>query len=108
MKKEKQHFVPKSYLKNFCVDETDHFYASRNIRRQNKWGKPRNRHISSVCYSLDIYDVNSQFAQRFDIPENYVEKNAFWYEGDFLKKLLLQIDAQGLEIGILQNFPISI
>lgn len=105
MSRENQHFVPKAFLKNFCISGKETIYRSRFIRFTNKWESPVSKHISSICYRENFYNVSPEFAKKNEIPQNYVERNAFWYEKGFLDELIQKIENETIKHADTEKLP---
>lgn len=111
MNNENQHFVPKSYLKNFCFKDSSKLYSSRFINHTKKWvSSSKEKHISSICYEEDIHDISARLAQEEGIQIDFIEKKMFWHEGDYLKNLIDKINSETLtqsNINMLPEFYLS-
>ena len=105
MDNENQHFVPRSFLKNFCINGTSEIYLSRFIEHNKKWTNPISRHIRSICYLGDIYDLSPDLAEKKGISTDFVERNAFWYEKDYLENLILKIENESIEQSDIKELP---
>jgi hypothetical protein len=103
--KENQHFVPKAFLKNFCISGKSEIYQSRFIEFNQKWVNPISKHTNSICYSEDIYDVGAEFAKKNDVPTDYVERNAFWYERGFMDELIKKIETETVHKSDIEKLP---
>jgi hypothetical protein len=76
MSSEKQHTVPKAYLREFTRDNKGFFFEA-DIKTE----KTRNAHVNNVCYQSDFYNMPSPLLQRYDLSQaDYLERNAFLYE----------------------------
>ncbi|MFT5580935.1 MAG: hypothetical protein ACI9G9_000174 [Psychromonas sp.] len=98
MNQEHQHYVPKSYLRNFCIDETEKVHRSKYILHQNKWLISPPKHINQICYGQDFYDILNEIAVGNDIDIDVVERKAFWYEKSYLKDLIHGVDHQSFDV----------
>lgn len=75
----KQHYVPKCYLEGFADRKNLAFRISKKAILNGLRAKPRQQHISSMCYDKNIYTINKQSAsntfQIHELDELFVEQN---------------------------------
>ena len=77
---EKQHYVPKVYLKHFTED--GHFYSA--TAKGKYYSGPQKKHTNEVCYISDFYDQkNLQEESKI----KFIERNAFSYEDRDLSRI---------------------
>lgn len=88
LKSQRQHFVPKSYLTNFCLNDSKELFRSRFILQRNVWSAPKLKNIEQICYGPDMYDLHRSFANENQVDMDHIEKFAFWYEREFLNKIV--------------------
>lgn len=105
MNKENQHYVPKAFLKNFCINGKEEIFRSRFIEFKRNWMKPISKHINSICYLEDFYDVSPEFAERNGISQDYIERNAFWYEKGFMNNLIKKIENESIQQEDTEKLP---
>lgn len=87
MDNQKQHYVPKVYLKQFSKNKSGHFYAagpkSNNLRSINP------RHVEQVCYLDNFYTLKNETSESVNVKDrNFLEKNAFHYESRLLPRII--------------------
>jgi hypothetical protein len=80
MDKQRHHYVPKIYLRQFTKELKGHFFSAGP--KPDLLRTIKNRHISEICYLDNFYTLNkSETLQRYSIEDrNFIEKNAFNYE----------------------------
>jgi hypothetical protein len=99
---ENQHYVPKSYLKQFSSSNLNEIYAIEFIKTTGIWTPPRRYHINTICFTGDFYNLDSKRADHHKVKKDVIERNAFWYEKNFISDIVEQ--AEGKKIGV-QTIP---
>ncbi|MCJ8291411.1 MAG: DUF4238 domain-containing protein [Crocinitomicaceae bacterium] len=105
MKKENQHFLPRAFLKHFCIDRKSEIYESRFIGSNEKWLKPISKHTNSISYSEDIYNVSLEFAKKNGISSEFVERNSFWYEKGYMDELISKVENDTVQQSDIEKLP---
>lgn len=93
---ENQHYVPKSYLKQFIATESDEVFAIQFFKAGNKWSRPKKYHINSICFSGDFYNLDSRIADYHSVNKDTIERDAFWYEKHFIADIVEHAKKQQL------------
>lgn len=83
---QRQHYVPKVYLRQFSENRSGHFYAAgpkphlENIRM---------KHVEHVCFFENYYTLKDETKIHLNVDDhNYIEKNAFGYESRLLRRII--------------------
>ncbi len=92
MKEENQHFVPRSFLRNFCVSGKEELFRSTFIPYRNVWYKPQLKHVNQICYGPDLYDLHESMAKAHGVEKDHIERFAFWYEKEFIAQLIGEVE----------------
>lgn len=106
---EKQHYVPKSYLKQFCLLEDETLFGTRFINSINK-SCTEKYNINSICYDVDFYNLNEIQTSFHSVSEDIIERKAFWYERTFISEIVKKAQSKTLNeslIGDLAFFMLS-
>lgn len=91
---ENQHYVPKSYLKQFSSYNSDEVYAIQFIEAADKWSQPIKYHINSICWAGDFYNLDSNLTDYHNIDVDIIERDAFWYERYFIANIVKQAEGK--------------
>lgn len=85
---EKQHYVPRAYLKFFTENSKGHFFRAGPKPEFLSNVKPK--HISEVCYVSDFYKINKEETlKKYSIEDkNFIEKKAFEYEKKAIRQVI--------------------
>ncbi len=87
MNKQRQHYVPKVYLKEFTRDRSGHFYAAGP--RPKHLTSIDYRHVEQVCYSHNFYTLRENTKDQAEVEDNnFLEKKAFDYEKRLLPRII--------------------
>nr|WP_294858772.1 DUF4238 domain-containing protein [uncultured Fluviicola sp.] len=105
MNNERQHFVPRTYLKNFCIKSTTDLFKTKFINQKSTWSNPLLSNINSICYDFDFYDIHENAAKENQVPQDFIEKSIFWYEKDFISNLISQIEQEEVHESTLSKIP---
>lgn len=100
---ENQHYVPKSYLKQFLASKTDEIFAIQFIKASDKWSRPKKYHINSICFSGDFYNLDSKIADYHNVNKDIIERDAFWYEKHFIADIVEQADKKQLNVNSISD-----
>lgn len=89
----KHHYVPESYLKKFCFDDSG-FLFSLKVKSQYSPEPIKRINKSAICYQPNLYKISSQKAlERLGIPDAYhLEKSLFDYENSTLEEIINDLD----------------
>ena len=92
---EKQHFVPKVYLRNFIDEKIKGIYGFK-IKSPYTKESVKKYHPSQICYEHNIYTLktNKILSEVYKDDPYYVEKNGFEYEETFIEKITSKLKAQ--------------
>lgn len=86
MEGQKQHYVPKVYLKEFTKGKNGYFFASGP---KPNFARIMERHINVVCKRGDFYTLSDDSIERLNISDKlFIERNAFTYENRILVKII--------------------
>ncbi len=107
LKMAEQHFVPKSYLKHFCTEESEkqELYASRFIDIANKWSIPKAYNVREICYKEDFYNLDDKQAAFHSVEPDILEKRAFWYEDRYIAKVISQLLKGDVDPDLVEGLP---
>jgi len=94
---EKQHYVPKIYLKQFSCTPDNSILGIKFIKHTNKWSKIKSYKIESICYQDDFYNLDELTASKEEVQNDFIERNAFWYERNFITTIIKKINNKNLE-----------
>ena len=90
MKKQRQHYVPRVYLKQFSKKKKGHFFAAGP--KPEYLSIINSRHISQVCYLDNFYTLNERTKELSNVDDiDYLEKKGFDYENRMLPKVLSKL-----------------
>lgn len=80
MEKQKHHYVPKIYLRQFTNELKGHFFGAGP--KPDLLKTIKTRHVDEVCYVDNFYTLNKgETLKRYSLDDrNFIEKNAFNYE----------------------------
>ncbi len=102
---EKQHFVPRVYLKQFC-ETNNNLFSTTFVEQTNKWSSIKIRNINSICYDNDFYNLDSKKANKHSIPNDFIERNAFWYEKEYYNLLISEALNGKISNTTIQRLPL--
>ena len=91
---ENQHYVPKSYLKQFSSSNSDEVYAIQFIKAADKWSQPKKYHINSICFTGGFYNLDSKLTDYHKVNKDIIERDAFWYERHFITNIVEQAEGK--------------
>lgn len=88
MEKEKHHYVPKLYLRQFTKELKGHFFGAGP--KPDLLQTIKNKHVSEVCYLDNFYTLNkNESLERFSLDDkNFIEKKAFKYESSRIRQII--------------------
>lgn len=83
---QRQHYVPKVYLKQFSKGQSGHLYAAGP---KPNFEKIREKHVKHVCFHENFYTLKDETKKSINVDDhNYIEKNAFRYESRLLQRII--------------------
>lgn len=100
---ENQHYVPKSYLKQFLASKSDEIFAIQFFKASDKWSRPKKYHINSICFSGDFYNLDSRIADYHNVKNDIIERDAFWYEKYFIAEIVEQAEKKQLNVNTIPD-----
>jgi hypothetical protein len=87
LNKQRHHYVPKVYLKEFTKNKSGHFFAAGPRPRHLKTINPK--HVEQVCYVDNFYTLKERSKIMSDVGDiNFLEKKAFDYEKRLLPRII--------------------
>lgn len=90
MEKQRQHYVPKVYLKEFSKNKLGHFYAAGPKPDYLTTINPR--HVEQVCYVDNFYTLKEKTKKLENIEDaDFLEKKAFDYEKRLLPRIISKL-----------------
>ena len=70
-----QHFIPKSYLKNFALEKDKKFFVEAKLKREDS-PKDRLLSINDICVDKNIYTlpIEEENDKKYSLEKFYAEK----------------------------------
>lgn len=90
MEKQRHHYVPKVYLREFSKNRSGHFYAAGPKPNLLRTINPR--HVEQVCYIDNFYTLKEKTKEQSKVDDiDFLEKKAFDYEKRLLPRIISKL-----------------
>lgn len=90
MVKQKHHYVPKIYLREFSKNRLGHFFAAGPKPNFLKTINPK--HAEQVCYVDNFYTLGERTKEQLEVDDiDFLEKKAFDYEKRLLPRIISKL-----------------